>query len=95
MRRKLAVIALAGLTMSGLASVARADEIFIPKGFLYRPGDTRLPPTNSRRYRIITEADRRESEIYASRKVQAEFESYLVNRYERNQSGPRQGWRRY
>ncbi len=95
MMRKFAALALTGLFASGLAGLAQADERFIPQGFAYKPGKTRLPPINSRRYKIISEADRREAEIYVSKKVRADFNTFLLDSYERSQAGPRQGWRRY
>ena len=95
MNRRIAALAMAGLFSIGMAAMAQADETFIPKGFLYRPGDTRLPPINSRRYKIISEADRREAEIYVSKKMQAEFNTYMLDRFERVQDAPRPGWRRY
>jgi hypothetical protein len=78
-----------------MGSTAVADETFIPKGFLYRPGDTRMPAINSWRYKIITEADRRESEIYTSKKLESDFQDYMIHNLQREQNAPRAGWRYY
>ena len=95
MKRILAGLALAGIAASGLAQLAVADERFIPQGFAYRPGDDRLPPINSRRYKIISEADRRESEIYVQQKSQSDFEDYVIHNLQREQHPMRSGWRYY
>jgi len=95
MKRILAGLALAGITASGLAQLAVADERFIPQGFAYRPGDDRLPSINSRRYKIISEADRRESEIYVQQKSQSDFEDYVIHNLQREQHPMRSGWRYY
>jgi hypothetical protein len=77
------------------AGHARADEKFVPQGFSYRPGDTRLPPINSQRYRIISRADLLESEIYVSKKQRSDFEDYIYRNQQRDMAPPRPGWRFY
>ncbi len=95
MKRLFLLLAAGGALTTALAGVAAADETFIPKGFLYTPDDTRPPAINSERYRIITEADRREAEIYVSKKLRSDFEDYIIHNTERTQSAPRAGWRHY
>jgi len=77
------------------AVAAQADERFVPQGFTYRPGDTKLPPINSPRYKIITEADLLESEIYVSKKQRSDFEDYIYRNQQRDMAPPRPGWRFY
>ncbi|WP_038037129.1 hypothetical protein [Thermopetrobacter sp. TC1] len=96
MKRLLVLVgAAASLIALGLAQEAMADEKFIPKGFSYRPGDTRLPPLNSQRYRIITRADELEARIYTSKKLRSDFEDYIYRNQQRDLSPPRPGWRYY
>ena len=76
-------------------STTLADERFVPKGYLYTPDNTRLPPVNSPAYRIITEADRREAEIHTSKKLRADHEDWLIYNMQRDLQPPRNGWRRY
>ena len=84
----------AAVSLSGTTAV-RADERFIPQGFSYRPGDVRLPPINSMRYKLLSEADRREAEIYTRQKGQSDFEDYLIHNRQREQHPLRPGWRYY
>ncbi len=95
MKKLFAGLVLTGVIAAGFAGAAAADETFIPKGFLYKPGDTRMPAINSWRYKIITEADRRESEIYTSKKQESDFEDYMIHNMRREQNAPRKGWRYY
>ncbi len=77
------------------ANMALADERFVPEGYVYTPDNKKLPPLNSPAYRIITEADRREAEIYTSKKLRADHEDWLIYNMQREQHPPRNGWRRY
>ena len=90
-RMMLAAAALLVLT----TGLAHADERFVPKGYVYAPGHTKLPPVNSPAYKIIMEADRRESEIYTSKRLRADHEDWVIYNMEREQIPPRNGWRRY
>jgi len=94
MRKLLMIIAATGL-LTLAAGMAQADERFVPKGFLYTPENTQPPPIGSPAYRIITEADRRESEIYVSKKLRADFEDFMVHNLEKKADPMRNGWRRY
>ena len=87
----LAVLALGTVA----AATAVADERFVPKGYVYTPETTRLPPVNSPAYKIIVEADRREAEIHTSRKLRADHEDWLIYNMQRTMHPPRNGWRRY
>ncbi len=96
MKRKIAnCTALLALGMAIMAGQALADERFVPKGFVYTPESTQLPPVNSPAYKIITEADRREAEIYTSKKLRADHEDWLIYNMQRDQQPMRDGWRRY
>ena len=81
--------------VTALATTATADERFVPQGFTYRPGDTRLPDINSRRYRTISRADLLESQIYVSKKQRSDFEDYVYRNQQRDMAPPRPGWRFY
>ncbi len=95
MKRFLVMIAVAALPFLAGGEALQADERFVPKGHVYTPGSTELPPVNSRVYRMITEVDRRESEIYVSQKLRADFEDFMVHNMEMRQEPMRNGWRRY
>ena len=92
MKGLLATGALALMLASG---VALADERFVPEGFSYTPGRTTLPPINSPAYKVIVEADRREAEIYTSKKLRADHDDWRIYNMEMDQQPPRNGWRRY
>ena len=94
MKKTIAIFAAAG-ALALLASSAGADERFIPKGFSYKPGDVYLPPINSRRYKVISEADRREAEIYTKDKQRSEQLDYMIHSLQRQQHPLRNGWRYY
>ena len=93
--KKLIAGGMAAMVILGLGGVAQADERFVPKGFSYTPENTELPPVNSPAYKVITEADQRESEIYVSQKLRADHEDFLIHNMELNQQPMRNGWRRY
>ena len=95
MKRMMAgVLAVLALAAAG-AATASADERFVPEGYAYAPDRTKLPPVNSPAYRVITEADRREAEIYTSKKLRADHEDWVIYNMQRELHPPRNGWRRY
>ena len=87
----LAILALG----AAAASAALADERFVPEGYAYTPDARQLPPVNSPAYKVITEADRREAEIYTSKKLRADHEDWLIYNMQRDMHPRRNGWRRY
>ncbi len=92
---KIVAIMVAAGALVALGAGASADERFIPKGFSYKPGDVYLPPINSRRYKVISEADRREAEIYTQDKLRSDHQDYLIHNLQREMHPPRNGWRYY
>ncbi len=94
---KRTIAGLATMLAMGVLVVAQAaaDERFVPEGFLYTPRTTQLPPINSPAYKIIVEADRREAEIYTSKKLRADHEDWLIYNMQREHLPMRNGWRRY
>ena len=83
------------LALGLAAGAAQADERYVPKGYSYTPGHTTLPPINSPAYKVIMEADRREAEIYTSKRLKADHDDWRIYNMERTQHPPRNGWRRY
>ena len=89
------VMLAAGALLVLATGLAQADERFVPKGYGYAPGHTQLPPVNSPAYKVIMEADRRESEIHTTKRLRADHEDWMIYNMEREQIPPRNGWRRY
>ena len=56
---------------------AGAYENFIPLGHSYAPGDSVLPPLNSRQDRINAQVDIFESDVYTRAREAKEFRSRL------------------
>ncbi len=94
---KRTIVGFAALLALGLLSTqqAGADERFVPKGFVYTPENTQLPPVNSPAYKVIMEADRREAEIYTTKKLRADHDDWLIYNMQRDLHPMRNGWRRY
>ncbi len=89
------MLTIAAMAAGMAVGAAQADERYVPKGYSYTPENTTLPPVNSPAYKIIMEADRREAEIYTSKKLRADHDDWRIYNMERDQQPPRYGWRRY
>ena len=56
---------------------AGAYENFIPLGHSYAPGDSVLPPLNSRKDRVNAQVDIFESDVYTRARAAKEFRNQL------------------